>query len=142
MLPLAPDAAIVCLTLGVALIYWELNRPGGILPGALGLLLFLYAISAFNRAGLQPTALVLVVSATVLLALGLRYPLPAIVSIASTSALILGLYLLVRLPFSSLHAATSLLCGLFLGTASARLVDIARLARRNKRSARGKQRLD
>ena len=46
---LSPDAAIVVLTMGVLLIYVELNRPGWILPGAAGLLATLFAGASLLR---------------------------------------------------------------------------------------------
>src|SRR5580698_5751837 len=54
MLPLlselSPDAAILILTSGVILIAVELNRPGWIVPGAVGLLLALLAsASLYSR---------------------------------------------------------------------------------------------
>lgn len=132
MFHLSPDAAIVCLTLGTLLIYWELNRPGTILPGALGLLTVLFSIAALLHTELQPAGVLLLATATLLLALGLRHTLAKIVSIAATTALTLGLYLLVQPTSNQIHTPTSLLCGLILGTSSARLAAIAHRARRNK----------
>jgi membrane-bound serine protease (ClpP class) len=129
---LSPDAAILCLTLGVLLIYWELNRPGAILPGAIGLLAVLFSIAALLRVQLQPAGIVLIAIASILLALGLRHILPTILPIAATIALILGLYLVIHPKANRIHAATSLFCGLTLATASSQLAAIARRARRNK----------
>ena len=53
MLPLfstlSPDAAALILTVSLALIAFELNRPGSILPGALGLLLSLLATASLAQ---------------------------------------------------------------------------------------------
>jgi membrane-bound serine protease (ClpP class) len=132
MLHLPPDAAILGLTLGILLIYWELNRPGTILPGALGLLAVLFSIAALLHTELQPAGIILIATAILLLALGLRYTLPAIVPTAATIALILGLYLLTQTPANKIHASVSLFCGLILGTSTSRLAAIAHRARRNK----------
>jgi membrane-bound serine protease (ClpP class) len=132
MLHLSQDTATLCLTLGILLIYWELNRPGTILPGTIGLLTVLFSVAALIRIGLQPAGLLLIVTAALLLALGLRYTLPAVVPISATLALILGFYLLIYPAANRIHAATSILCGLILGTSSSCLAAIALRARRNK----------
>jgi fumarate reductase subunit D len=41
---LSPDSALLLLTFAVLLIYVELNRPGWILPGALGLIRRVHAL--------------------------------------------------------------------------------------------------
>ncbi len=48
---LSPDAALLVLTLGLLLIYVELNRPGWIVSGAVGLLAVLFAVASLARAG-------------------------------------------------------------------------------------------
>lgn len=139
MLPLSPDAAIACLTFGMLLIYWELNRPGTVLPGALGLLAVLFSVATLVRVGPHPMGILLVAVGTVLLALGLFFSLPLFLPVAATLALTLGLYTLIQPLSIALHAATSLMCGTTLGMASTRLTAIAYRARCNKRSAYSNQ---
>ena len=48
-----PNAAVVAGTFGCALILLEFNRPGNVLPAALGLLLLLLATGGLFAAGVQ-----------------------------------------------------------------------------------------
>lgn len=135
----SPDAAILLLTLGVLLVYVELNRPGAILPGALGLTLLLLSIASLLRFDLSATGLVLVLTAGALLLLDLLRPTPPLVAAAATLALCLGLGLdklvapVVAAPARvRLHALVALPCGLVLGVGTSVLTRIARRARANK----------
>jgi membrane-bound serine protease (ClpP class) len=129
-----PDAAIVLFTLGTLLIYLELNRPGSILPGALGLLLTLLAIAAILPQHLAPFGLILLAAASLLFLINLRHALHQTVAILSTICLIFGFQYLLQNPTQPrLHTATSMACGLLLGVSSTLLTNIARRARANKR---------
>jgi membrane-bound serine protease (ClpP class) len=125
---MTPDQALLLLTLGVFLIYIELNRPGWIIPGAAGLLAVLLALATLLRLTLNPTAAVLCCTAIALLFAGLRRTLPRLVAAAATTALTLGLTQLNR----SLHIAIAVPCGLLLGVGTSYLTRIARRARTNK----------
>ena len=112
---LGPDAAVLLLTLGLLLVWLELNRPGWILPGALGLLFVLLATAA------------------ALLLLDLLRPTPSAVALAAILALVLGLLRLVVAPAPPrVHLATAIACGLLLGGSTSVLTRIARRARANK----------
>jgi membrane-bound serine protease (ClpP class) len=137
---LPPDAALLLLTLGVLLIYAELNRPGWVVPGAAGLLATLLGAGALWRERPAPVALLLCGTAVLLLALDLQRPTHVLVSVAATLALVMGFCLLGGRQL--LHTATALFCGVVLGAATAVLTRIARRARTNKRSARTSERLD
>jgi len=132
LLPLSPDAAIALFTFGVLLIYVELNRPGSILPGALGLL-----ISLLSIAEILPThpnlygAFLLFIAASLLL-LNMRSARFQR-SIIPTLLLVFGFQHLVRNPaYPRIHIAISLVCGLILGLSSSVLAAIAHRARVNK----------
>jgi membrane-bound serine protease (ClpP class) len=133
LLHLAPDAAVLLLTLGVLLIYVELNRPGWIVPGACGLLLALLAAGSLLRLSLSLPAIALLATAAALLLLELLRPTPPLVAVAATLGLILGLdrFVLGPAPFH-VHAPVALLSGLLLGGGTAMLTRIARRARANK----------
>jgi membrane-bound serine protease (ClpP class) len=131
-MPLHPDAALILLMAGIALIFWELNRPGSILPGALGLLAVLFAISSLTHTGLHLAGASLVAIAVLLLALGLRRTIIQSLSAVATIFLSAGFWLAIVSPSNKIHAATSTICGLLIGIASTRLARIARVARRNK----------
>jgi len=129
---LSPNAAVLLLTAGTLLIYLELNRPGSILPGALGLLSSLLAIYALARGPLHPIALILLLSAIALLSLDLVRPTPIPVAVAATLALILGLRCLLPNPGQPLALSVAVVCGLVLGISTSVLTRIARRARANK----------
>ena len=129
-LHLGPNAAVALLTLGLLLVYYELNRPGSILPGALGLLAALFSLAALYRLGISPVGSVLVLSAISLLALDLLRPTSMLVALAATLALVLGLRLLVTREAVTVPIAAG--CGLLLGAGTSILTRIARRARANK----------
>lgn len=130
---LSPEVALLVLTAGVMLIYVELNRPGWIWSGALGLLGALLAVASLARMELDGTALVLVGTAVVLLAVDLVRRTGTIVSVAATLALVLGFDHLVRGPEGMrVHAVAAVGCGVVLGTGTSILTRIARRARVNK----------
>ncbi len=130
---LTPDTALVCFTLGLLLIYFELNRPGTILPGALGLLLCLLSCASLLAHPISLSGLVLTLSAAALLLLDLFRPVPLAVAAAATLALSCGFYRLLAAPEQKpTHLLPAALCGLILGSATSFLTRIARRARANK----------
>jgi membrane-bound serine protease (ClpP class) len=129
---LAPDVALLVLTAGLLLIYVELNRPGWIVSGAVGLLAVLFAVASLVRLGLNPAAVVLVGTAVALLGVDLRRRTPVVVSIAATLALVLGFAKLVRGPGMGIKMGTAVGCGVVLGGCTSILTRIARRARTNK----------
>ena len=131
---LSPDPALVLLTFGLLLIYLELNRPGWILPGALGLLLSLLAIASLLRLDLRWPAVLLIGTAIALLSISLIRATHPLVAAAATLALILGFARLTSGPGDlRVHAITASICGLILGAGTSVLTAIARRARTNKR---------
>jgi len=130
---LAPDAAVLLLTLGLLLICVELNRPGWIHPGALGLLLALFSVAALLRYDLSRAAVALLGTALALLLLDLLRPTPMLVAVAATLALVLGLDRLVVGPAPQrVDATVAVVCGLLVGGGTSWLTRIARRARANK----------
>jgi membrane-bound serine protease (ClpP class) len=122
-----PTSAICLLTLGVLLIFIELNRPGRVIPGAIGLLLALLAVPSLSIAPHPPAWLTLFATPVILIGLGLRRRVPTIIFAAATLALALAFTMLQGVPWE-LAAA----CGILLGTVSSVLAHIAHRARRNK----------
>ncbi len=130
---LSGDAALLLVTLGVLLIYVELNRPGWVVSGAAGLLCVLFGVASLARWELNPAALGLVAVAIALLLLDLVRRLQRMVALAATMALILGFAHLVLAPWADrIHTATAAGCGLTLGAGTSILTRIARRARTNK----------
>jgi membrane-bound serine protease (ClpP class) len=130
---MVPDMALLVLTLGLLLIYVELNRPGWIVSGAVGLLAVLFAVASLGRMEWSAAAMALVGTGVALLAVDLRWRTQWIVSVAATLALVLGFAYLVRGPVEMrIHTATAVGCGLVLGGCTSILTRIARRARTNK----------
>jgi membrane-bound ClpP family serine protease len=130
---LSPDAALLLLTLGIALIALELNRPGSILPGTAGLLLTLLAGAGLLHRHPRPAGLALTVAASGALLVPLRLPLPLWALAVTTLSLIAGLLLLFPAGQQpSLRMSVAIGCGLFTGIGTTVLTRIARRARRNK----------
>jgi membrane-bound serine protease (ClpP class) len=130
---LSPDAAVLLLTLGIAMIYYELNRPGSILPGAIGLLTVLLSLAAVGQHGINSIAAMLILSSIALLALSLVRPTSMLLSLAATLALIAGLRWLPKFSCCTpVHTAVAAGCGVALGAGTSVLTRIARRARINK----------
>ena len=130
----SPDAAVLLLTVGLALIAVELNRPGMILPGAGGLLVVLCGAYALQGEPLTAWALGLVLLAAGVLLANLYAKVPLPVLLLATGALAAGLRFLVGSPGQQqVHLGTAVVCGLSLGAAGAFLSRVALRARRAKR---------
>ena len=123
------DAVPVVFVVGLLLIYVEMNRPGRVVPGAVGLLLALLACARLWVEHPRPTALVLLATATALLAVDLLRATHGFVAAAATLALVLGFRELVSPPVGWM---VCILCGVGLGGATVVLTRVARQARNNK----------
>ncbi len=137
MLPLltalSPNAAVVILTTGLALVALEVNRPGSILPGALGLLLSLLAAASLSQYHPRPEPVVQVIASMALLLVQARRQLLWIIPAGATILLIFSMStLLPRTVQPGVSPWVALLCGLFLGAGTTVLTRIAWRARKNK----------
>ena len=129
---LSPDAAVAVATLGICLGFVEFNRPGRILPGAVGLLLTLLAVGALLRCAIRPWAALLLLAATLTLIANVWRSLPTFALLLATVAGIGGLWTLTRPPSPALLPSVAILCGGILGSLSAVLSRAAYRARRLK----------
>lgn len=133
LVTLSPNAAILICTLGFALIALELNRPGSILPGALGLLLTLLAVASMWPRRPHASAFLGILLAMAVLLLQTRRTLFWLVPLAATALLV---YATTKLLPATAQPAISvwiaLVCGLILGGGITVLTRIARRARLNK----------
>lgn len=130
---LTPDGALLLCTGGLLLIYAELNRPGSIIPGALGLLGVLLAIGSLAAFHLNPWAVALVCAAAAVWMLGLMRPMPPLAPTAATLALFLGFDRLTMHGSLQVQTGVAALCALVIGVATTLLTRVARRARTNKR---------
>jgi membrane-bound serine protease (ClpP class) len=137
MLPLltalSPNTSVLILTAGLALVALELNRPGSILPGALGLLLSLLAAASLGQHHPRPEPVLQLVTSMALLLLQARRRLLWIIPASATILLIFSMCTLLPPTVQpGIAPWVALLCGLFLGAGTTVLTRIARRARRNK----------
>jgi|SRR6185437_6239138 len=137
MLPLlstlSPNTAILILTAGLALIAIEFNRPGSVLPGAIGLLLSLLAAASLAVHHPHPGAILVVIASMTALLWQARSTLLWIIPAVATILLVLSMATL--LPSTAepeISRWVAVPCGLILGTGITVLTRIARRARQNK----------
>ncbi len=134
LLRASPDAAVMAGTLGIFLIFLELNRPGRILPGAFGLLLVLLAASALGGHGVELWPALLLLASTLVLLLNLVWRLPLWLLTVAVAGLCFGMRLLLRPGLDAqVHIPVAVCCGLVLGASGAFLSRVAVRARRAKR---------
>ncbi len=130
MLHISPSAALLLLTAGMLLIYAELNRPGLILPGALGLTASLLAAARFLQIGLSPGAAAAFLLALSLLALSTRTRSRLPLAALATASL---LFAFLRPSAQARpHTAVAIACAVLLGPGTSLLTTIAARARQNK----------
>ena len=129
-----PDIAVMLLVLGGLLVYLEFNVPGTVVPGAIGTLLVLLGLFGLNLLPIRHTAIVLLVAAAVMMALGMKYASHGILALAGIVALVFGLATLVDGPIPELqvHTATAVGAGIGFGAISFALAWIALRARKAK----------
>lgn len=125
---LTPDTAIIILILGLALMAVELNRPGTILPGALGLLLTLLSCAVLAHDKPDPLSIGLLLSAAGILLLQSRCRVAIWILCLGTIAGTVGLAHI--LP--GIHLAVAIPCGLLLTAGTTALTRLAHRARQNK----------
>lgn len=132
---LTPDRAVLLLTAGVALIYVELNRPGRVLPGAMGLLAVLLGLAAAARHGVRAEGVLLLLLGAMVLAADLVRPTGIVLASAATAALCVGLRALAAGSNGAMVGwPTAIGCGLLIGAGTSVLTRLARRARVNKRT--------
>ncbi len=130
------DAALGILSAGLLLIVLECNRPGKILPGALGLLLFLIGADELSRNSIPPPTLWLLCCGSLSILLLWWRPLFGFPAALGSVCLTVGLASLAKLPSRQISLPWAIGCGLTLGVLSSWLMLIAGRARRAKRSHR------
>jgi membrane-bound ClpP family serine protease len=133
---LSPNLAVLLLTLGLAFLAVELNRPGWIVPGALGLVLSLLSTASLLShhpsadAALGALLCLALLAARAWRSSGrLTWTFAALVTIP----LIFTIRTLIPpLPGPEISPWAAVLCGLALGIGTTVLTRIARRARQNK----------
>lgn len=137
MLPLlatlSPNVALFLVTLAIALIAVELNRPGWILPGSAGvLLLLLAAASLWQR---QPNVIAVATSIMSIAGLLIQTRRPFHISVIAALTILLVdsfAHLYPRSSAEAISPAVAMVCGTLLATGTTLLTCMARRARQNK----------
>ena len=127
------NAAVCTATVGLCLVFLELNRPGRILPGAAGLLLLLLSIGRISQCAVRPWAVCLLLAGTGTLLTNAWRQVSTIVLVAAALSLIAGLlFLCIPRDANQVDLWAALVCGGGIAALSAFLTRIARHARRLK----------
>jgi membrane-bound serine protease (ClpP class) len=130
-----PNFAFGILALGVFAIYAELNNPGTVLPGTVGLILIVLAGFALNLLPVRFAALGLIATAFVLFALEAKLASHGVLGLGGVVALTLGGLFLVDGPIPEMRVRLSTALGVSLpvGAITVFLMTIALKARAGKR---------
>ena len=130
-----PNLAFAMLGLGIFAIYAELNNPGTVLPGTVGVILIVLAGFALNLLPVRYAALALIATAFVLFALEAKIASHGVLGIGGVVALTLGGLFLVDgpIPEMRVHLSTALAVSIPLGLITVFLMTIALKARAGKR---------
>jgi membrane-bound serine protease (ClpP class) len=129
-----PNLCVLLLTLGLLLIYLEINTPGVVVPGAVGVLLVLLAVYSLTRLPLTGYGMWLCVLAVALMALEAKSSRHGLFATAGIVCMVLGLGWLVNGPLPALQVswATAIGAGVGFGGVSAALMVLGFEARRSK----------
>jgi membrane-bound serine protease (ClpP class) len=129
-----PNIALLLLVGGALLIYLEFNTPVTIVPGALGTLMVLLAIFAFDLLPIRYTAVMLLIAAGILIAMEAKFGGHGALAIAGIVCLTLGTLTLVAAPIPemAINPWVALAVSTAFGAITAFLVRLAVRARRLK----------
>jgi membrane-bound serine protease (ClpP class) len=129
-----PNIAFLLLAVGALALYAEMNHPGAILPGVVGVVFILLALFALNLLPTRYAALILILGSFVMFALEAKFAAHGVLGIGGIAMLTLGALLLVDgpIPEMRVHLLTALSVSIPLGMITIFLMDLALRARRNK----------
>lgn len=129
-----PNVAFVLLAVGVLALYAELNHPGAIVPGTVGVIFILLAVFALNLLPTRFAAIALILVAFILFALEAKLTSHGALGIGGVVALTLGGLLLVDAPIPEMRVRlwTALAVSIPLGIITVFLMTIALKARAGK----------
>jgi membrane-bound serine protease (ClpP class) len=129
-----PNISFLLLAVGAFAIYAEMNHPGAVVPGVVGVIFILLAVFALNLLPTRFAAVTLIVAAFVLFALEAKFATHGVLGIGGIVALTLGGLFLVDGPIPQLRVQlwTALGVSVPLGVITVFLMNLAIRARRNK----------
>ena len=98
-----PNIAFLLLALGAVAIFAELNHPGAVLPGAVGIIAILLALFALNLLPTRYAALALLLAAFALFALEAKFATHGVLGAGGVVAMIIGALFLVDGPIPEMR---------------------------------------
>jgi len=129
-----PNLCVLLFSLGVLLIYLEINTPGVIIPGLAGISLVLIVMYSLSRMPLNHLAVAGCIFGLLMLLLEARFPMRGAFAIIGILALIFGLAYLVRgsIPQLEVSWSTAIGAGIGFGGLTGALLVFGAEARRSK----------
>ncbi len=129
-----PNIAFLLFALGALAIFAELNHPGAVLPGVVGVIAILLALFALNLLPTRYAALALLIAAFALFALEAKYATHGILGIGGVICMIFGALFLVDgpIPEMRVHLFTALIVSVPIGLIAIFLMTLVMRARRNR----------
>jgi len=129
-----PNIAFLLFALGALSIFAELNHPGAVLPGVVGVIAILLALFALNLLPTRYAALSLLIAAFVLFALEAKYATHGVLGIGGVICMIFGALFLVDgpIPEMRVHLFTALIVSVPIGLITVFLMTLVIRARRNR----------
>jgi membrane-bound serine protease (ClpP class) len=129
-----PNIALVLLVVGALCIYLELNSPGLIVPGVVGVILVLLGLSAISVLPINWMGAALLLSAFGMFVLEAKFGTHGILATGGAVAMVLGAVMLVDSPVPEMrvHWGTAIALALPFSAITVFLLSLALRARRNK----------
>ena len=129
-----PNISFLILMIGLAAIYAELNHPGAIIPGVVGIIFVVLAVFALNLLPLRFAGVALILTAFILFALEAKFATHGALGIGGIAVMILGALLLVDgpIPQMRIQPVTAIAVSITFGLLTIFLLNIAVRARRGK----------
>jgi len=129
-----PNIAFLLFALGALAIFAELNHPGAVIPGVVGIISILLALFALNLLPTRYAALALLIAAFALFALEAKYATHGVLGIGGMICMVLGALFLVDgpIPEMRVHLLTALIVSVPIGAITIFLMTLAMRARRGR----------
>jgi len=129
-----PNIAFLLFALGGLAIFAELNHPGAVVPGVVGVISILLALFALNLLPTRYAALALLIAAFALFALEAKYATHGVLGIGGMICMIFGALFLVDgpIPEMRVHILTALIVSVPIGLITIFLMTLALRARRGR----------
>jgi membrane-bound serine protease (ClpP class) len=129
-----PNIAFLLFALGALAIFAELNHPGAVLPGVVGVIAILLSLFALNLLPTRYAALALLIAAFALFALEAKYATHGVLGIGGIICMIFGALFLVDgpIPEMRVHLFTALIVSIPIGLITIFLMTLVLKARRNR----------